>query len=72
MMSSKSEDNGRPIAKVKMDRISRALANAKASVEIVGALITKAMEELVRRRLIGELSETQFLQEALLRSKKTH
>jgi len=71
-MNLKSEDNGSPIAKDKLDKISRALANAKASVEIEGALIAKEMEELVKRRLIGEISEAQFLQEALLRLKKAH
>jgi hypothetical protein len=71
-MNSKNEDNVRPFAKDKMDKISRALSNDKASVEIEGALITKEMGELVRRRLIGEISEAQFLQEALLRSKKAH
>ncbi|SEN01334.1 hypothetical protein SAMN05192533_10846 [Mesobacillus persicus] len=69
-MSSNSEDNRRPLANDKMDKISRALANAKASVEFEGALVTKDMEELVRRRLIGELSEAQFLEEALVLSKK--
>jgi hypothetical protein len=71
-MSSKSEDNGRPISKDKTDKITRALANAKASIEVEGALITKEMEELVRRRLIGELSEGQFLEDAILLSKKAH
>lgn len=69
-MNSKSEDNGRPLAKDKMDKISKDLANAKASIEVEGVLITKEMEELVRRRLTGELNEAQFLQEALLLSKK--
>lgn len=69
-MNSKSEDNGRPLAKDKMDKISKDLANAKASIEVEGVLITKEMEALVRRRLNGELSEAQFLQEALLLSKK--
>lgn len=63
MMNSKNEDNVRPLAKEKMDKISRALSNAKASIEVEGILITKEMEELVRRRLIGELSEDQFLEE---------
>jgi hypothetical protein len=71
-MNSKNEDNVCPFAKDKMDKISRALSNANASVEIEGALITKEMGELVRRRLTGELSEAQFLQEALFRSKKAH
>jgi hypothetical protein len=41
------------------------MANAKASIEIEGLKITKKSEDLVYERLIGNISEEEFLKRAL-------
>ena len=45
--------------------IKIAMANAKASIEIEGLRITKKSEDLVYERLIGNISEEEFLKRAL-------
>jgi hypothetical protein len=45
--------------------IKKAMANAKASIEIEGLKITKRSEDLVYERLIGNISEEEFLKRAL-------
>jgi hypothetical protein len=45
--------------------IKKAMANAKASIEIEGLKITKKSEDLVYERLIGNISEEEFLKRAL-------
>lgn len=53
--------NEKEISHHSNNRIDRAIANAKASVEMEGLQITEDMEKLVRRKLTGEISEREFL-----------
>jgi len=43
-------------------RIAQAMKNAKASIEIEGLTISKKAEELVQQRLMGEITEAEFLE----------
>jgi hypothetical protein len=45
--------------------LKKAMANAKASIEIEGLKITKESEKLVYERLIGNITEEEFLKRAL-------
>jgi hypothetical protein len=51
------------------EAIEKALRNAKASMEISGFKIPEEITKLVRSKLNGEISEEEFLKEALERAK---
>ncbi|MCM3363764.1 antitoxin VbhA family protein [Niallia sp. Sow4_A1] len=42
------------------EQIKKAMNNAKASLEIEGYIVKKEYEELVRKSLLGEISEEEF------------
>ncbi|MCP8969965.1 antitoxin VbhA family protein [Ectobacillus ponti] len=48
-----------------MDRIEKAMQQAKASLRISGLEITQELEELVRAVLAGAISEEEFQKQAL-------
>jgi uncharacterized membrane protein len=49
----------------KENEIKKAMANARASLEIEGLTVTKEAEELVFERLKGTISEEEFLRRVL-------
>ncbi len=51
-------------SKYRAEQIKKAMANAKASIELEGLVVKKEHEELVRKRLSGEISEEEFLEQA--------
>ena len=51
-------------SKYTAEQIKKAMDNAKASLEIEGLKVKKESEELVRKRLSGEISEEEFLEQA--------
>lgn len=50
---------------VSNDQLEKAMRSAKASIEMEGLVVTEEQETLVRKRLMGELTEEEFLKEAL-------
>lgn len=46
------------------EEIEKAMKNAKASMEISGFTLTPEHEELVRKKLMGEITEEEFLEKA--------
>lgn len=51
-------------SKYTAEQIKKAMDNAKASLEIEGLKVKKKSEELVRKRLSGEISQEEFLEQA--------
>ncbi len=51
-------------SKYTAEQIKKAMDNAKASLEIEGLKVKKESEELVRKRLSGEISQEEFLEQA--------
>lgn len=45
------------------EQINKAMNNAKTSIEIEGLKVRKGYEELVRKRLSGEISQVDFLEQ---------
>ena len=48
-----------------MDRISKAINEAKASLEIEGMFLPEGAEPLIEKRLRGEMSQEEFVQKAM-------
>lgn len=56
--------------KPSMEAIKNAMCNAKASIEASGFRLTSEQEELVKSKLLGEVSEEEFFKRALAMAKK--
>lgn len=53
-----------------MDKLEKAMAQAKANMELSGFVITDEHDKLIRSRLKNEITEEQFQKKAIELSKK--